>query len=144
MRDPSRIPALLAAIHNVWKRKPDLRLAQLVVIAASKSGRPIECPELFSLEDEDLLRGLGRFDALPPSAPVDRVDHPNDHFLSGERIDGVTLTLNQHVRFVSGEFAGREGFVISLEAMSPEPTFRVERMDDGSDVVVRQSSLKAV
>ncbi|ATC65149.1 hypothetical protein CMV30_14965 [Nibricoccus aquaticus] len=144
MRDSARIPAVLAAIHNVWKRNPDLRLAQLIVTAASQSGRSVECPELFSLGDEDLIRGLSNYDhrPLPPSRPKE--EHPNDRFWSGDHIDGITLTLNQHVRFIQGEHAGREGFVISLEALTPEPTFRVERMDDGFDVVIPQSWLQAV
>ncbi len=144
MRDPARIPQLLAAIHNVWKRNPDLRLGQLVVIATAKSGRRVECPEIFHLEDEDLLRGLLHYDSQPAPSAAAGVEHPNDRFIAGERIGGVHLQLNQHVRFIAGESAGREGFVISLVTLAPEPTYRVERMDDGSDVVVPQSSLQAM
>lgn len=129
MRDPARIPEVLAAIHNVWKRNPDLRLGQIVAVATAKSGRNVECPEIFYLEDEDLLRGLQKYDQLPvppKSAPRREFD---DRFMSGDPIPGVRLRLNQHVRITEGEHAGREGFVISLLSITPEPTYRVERMD---------------
>ena len=58
MRDPKRIAGLLHALEEVWRTGPDLRLTQIIVGAANLSGRRIVCPELFSLEDEDLLRGL--------------------------------------------------------------------------------------
>jgi uncharacterized protein YihD (DUF1040 family) len=106
MRDPARIPEVLAAIHNVWKRNPDLRLGQIVTIATAKSGRNVECPEIFYLEDEDLLRGLRKYDQHPPSEvrPHQEFD---DEFVSGDPIPGVQLRLNQHVRITAGEQAGR-------------------------------------
>jgi uncharacterized protein YihD (DUF1040 family) len=144
MRDPSRIPEMLAALHNIWKRSPDLRLAQLLVVAANKSGQPVTCPELFHLEDDALLRGLRSYHSLPAvPAREPRPESPNDRFWAGQPIDGVRFHLNQHVKFTGGEFAGQEGFVISLESLAPEPTFRVERMD-GFDVTVPQRWLQAV
>jgi len=55
-RDPERIPRVLEAIKSVWEKNPDLRLCQLVVIAA-KPSQP--CSEIFHLEDEELVVRLG-------------------------------------------------------------------------------------
>jgi uncharacterized protein YihD (DUF1040 family) len=61
MRDPKRIPAVLDALRQAWERNPDLRLGQLLVIAA----HPREpCPELFHIEDEALIHGLAAYRTL--------------------------------------------------------------------------------
>ena len=53
MRDARRIDDVLLAIAEVWALDPDLRLGQLLVNAV----RPAEpCPELFGIEDRDLVR----------------------------------------------------------------------------------------
>jgi hypothetical protein len=58
MRDPARIDGVLNAIRRAWKQEPDLRLGQLIVVAA----RPKEpCPEVFSLEDTELMKGLEEY-----------------------------------------------------------------------------------
>jgi len=55
MRDPKRIATVLEALRQAWEQQPDLRLGQLLVIAAM----PREpCPELFNVEDQVLLQGL--------------------------------------------------------------------------------------
>jgi hypothetical protein len=55
MRDPDRIDGVIDAFRKAWKQQPDLRLGQLIVIAT----RPREaCPEVFSIEDGALLKGL--------------------------------------------------------------------------------------
>lgn len=64
-RDPDRIDVVLSAIRAVWSADPDLRLAQLVVNAANLAGRDVISPELFSLEDDDLLAGLDAYQQLP-------------------------------------------------------------------------------
>ena len=61
MRDPDRIPKVLKAVEDLWRRDPDLRLGQLLVNATKYSGRHVVCPEVFSLEDEALLVGLERY-----------------------------------------------------------------------------------
>ena len=58
MRDPARIEAVLSALKEAWVRYPDLRLGQLVVIA-SKPKEP--CPEVFYIEDEQLVHGIAAF-----------------------------------------------------------------------------------
>jgi hypothetical protein len=64
MRDPARIEAVLSAIKEAWVRHPDLRLGQLVVIA-TKPKDP--CPEVFYIEDEQLVQGIAAFQAKKES-----------------------------------------------------------------------------
>lgn len=61
-------------------------------------------------------------------------------FLNRERVEGVDYQHNDYVRVTDGEYKGRSGSLISLEAIAPEPTFLVE-LEDGCDVEVRQSQL---
>jgi hypothetical protein len=60
MRDPARITAALETIREAWEANPDLRLGQLVYNAAHSAtdGAVQPCPELFYLEDAQLLAGL--------------------------------------------------------------------------------------
>ena len=64
MRDPERIVLLLDVLADLWKRSPDLRLGQLLINAANLSGRKVICPELFSLEDYEILKGLEKYRSL--------------------------------------------------------------------------------
>lgn len=58
MRDPERIPEVLAAVREAWLENPDLRLGQLIYNAA-RAKRPLPpCPGLFYVEDDDLMDGL--------------------------------------------------------------------------------------
>ncbi len=59
MRDKNRIPEILNELERIWKSNPDLRLGQLIVVGA-KPKEP--CPEVFYIEDENLLDGLLKFD----------------------------------------------------------------------------------
>ena len=55
MRDADRINFVLDKIRQLWLQNPDLRLGQLLIIAVEPK-KP--CPELFYLEEKDLLRKL--------------------------------------------------------------------------------------
>jgi len=57
-RDPKRITGLLKVLEETWREEPDLRLGQIIVSAAILSGRKFVCPEIFNLEDEDMLKGI--------------------------------------------------------------------------------------
>jgi hypothetical protein len=57
-RDPKRIAGLLKVLEEVWRDEPDCRLGQIIVSAAIFSGRKVVCPEIFHLEDEDMLMGI--------------------------------------------------------------------------------------
>lgn len=46
---------MLAVVRTLWKANPDLRLGQIVSSAArGHSG----WPDVFSIEDDDLMKGL--------------------------------------------------------------------------------------
>lgn len=62
MRDPGRIPLILAALERRWQENPDLRLGQLLINHLRRSGSvepEAEGSTLFNLEDGELLRLLG-------------------------------------------------------------------------------------
>ena len=69
MRDPKRIQTVLKAIEEAWQKNPDLRLGQIIVTATNLSGRKAISPEVFSLEDEDLLRGIEVLKKKEPNQP---------------------------------------------------------------------------
>ncbi len=58
MREKARIKPILLELQEIWEQNPDLRLGQLMVIAT----RPTDpCPEVFNIEDDQLLDGLRSF-----------------------------------------------------------------------------------
>lgn len=76
MRDPQRIDDVLLAIGEVWAKNPDLRLGQLLINAV-RPARP--CPEVFSIEDRDLVRRL-RAEGKEPK-PAEPSGAPDCQFL---------------------------------------------------------------
>lgn len=62
MRDPERIPMILAALERRWREQPDIRLGQLIVnllrintdTATDEEGR-----SLFNVDDGQILKWLG-------------------------------------------------------------------------------------
>lgn len=56
MRDPERIPEILALLAEVWPHYPDQRLGQLVLNACR--GRTAAWPDVFNVEDDVMLEGL--------------------------------------------------------------------------------------
>lgn len=70
MRDKNRIPKILQELQEVWVKNPDLRLGQIITIAT----RPkTTCPEIFYIEDEDILKGI---QSIGQRFKV----HKNEHF----------------------------------------------------------------
>lgn len=57
MRDPNRIETILEALRLTWQQEPDLRLGQLLINIAKPQS---PCPELFYLEDDELLQYLNQ------------------------------------------------------------------------------------
>lgn len=51
MRDPDRIPLVLAAIEREWRKHPDLRLGQMIVNAVGRDEKLV-----FGVEDDKLIR----------------------------------------------------------------------------------------
>jgi hypothetical protein len=61
MRDPKRIPDILAKIEELWEEQPDLRLMQLLINAL----RPEDpSSELYSIEDSKLAKRLMEYGKL--------------------------------------------------------------------------------
>jgi len=58
MRDPKRIPKVLAKIQAYWERNPDLRLGQLVSNLAGNE-------DVFYVEDYNLEKALEQL-SMPP------------------------------------------------------------------------------
>jgi uncharacterized protein YihD (DUF1040 family) len=51
MRNPKRIPGVLKVLQEAWEQNPDIRLGQLVCIAAKKE-------DPFNIEDDKMLDRL--------------------------------------------------------------------------------------
>ena len=64
-------------------------------------------------------------------------------FFNRENIRSVEYRHNDYIRVIDGQYEGRNGSLISLEAITPEPIFLVE-LEDGGDVEVRQSELRFI
>lgn len=62
MRDPERIPRILGKLHRLWKKRPDLRLGQLLVGAVYEGKDPGDPPsyDLFNVEDDETELALDR------------------------------------------------------------------------------------
>lgn len=58
MRDPARIERVLGLIRAIWTRYPDLRLGQLMEMAASRANGPGPEIDRFYMEDDLLESGL--------------------------------------------------------------------------------------
>lgn len=91
MRDKNRIPKILNELERIWRANPDFRLGQLIV-AGAKPKEP--CPEVFYVEDEDLLNGLLKFDnraKLETEKPKTVPDW--EKYSNVSRIDPKELTI---------------------------------------------------
>ena len=49
------MPLILRELEKIWNENPDLRLGQLIMMATRPKGT---CPEVFYIEDEDMLKGI--------------------------------------------------------------------------------------
>lgn len=52
MRDPARIPLILAELQKAWERNPDMRLGQLLVCIHAYSASKTD---IFNTEDDKIL-----------------------------------------------------------------------------------------
>ena len=57
MRPPERIPLLLELLEQAWRRDPDMRLAQLITVAAVRGGWK-HGADIFAAEDDVVEQGL--------------------------------------------------------------------------------------
>lgn len=91
MRDKNRIPKILNELERIWKANPDFRLGQLIV-AGVKPKEP--CPEVFYIEDEDLMDGLLKFDDRVELETEKPITIPNwKKYSNVSRIDPKELTI---------------------------------------------------
>ncbi len=58
MRDPKRIPEILAALGEYWMNHPDLRLGQIVSNMVPLNPGSTIIPDPFYMEDEVFLKKL--------------------------------------------------------------------------------------
>lgn len=90
MRDPNRIDNVLAAIGNVWKQYPDLRLGQLL-------SNVYHDPALYYVEDDKLVEEVQNYyDELAKGVDLLRQMKAND-----EEYDIGSLL--QHMRSATEE-----------------------------------------
>jgi len=61
LRDPLRIPKILALLEEYWHRFPDMRLGQIVSNAANELEMPV-----YYMEDEELIQYLESKTAADP------------------------------------------------------------------------------
>ena len=93
MRDKNRIPKILNELKRIWEANPDFRLGQLMVIA-TKPKNP--SPSIFNIEDEELLKGLIKFEnreqiqSQESEEIPDWKKHPN---VSRIKPDEITIEL---------------------------------------------------
>jgi len=60
-KEPGIEEEVITAIRQAWAKHPKLRLSQLLVNVIA----PTEpCPEIFSIEDSQLIKGLNRMSKL--------------------------------------------------------------------------------
>tara|TARA_R110001592_G_scaffold138699_1_gene358175 strand:+ start:479 stop:1000 length:522 start_codon:yes stop_codon:yes gene_type:complete len=91
MRDKNRIPKILNELERIWKDNPDFRLGQLIV-AGAKPKEP--CPEVFYIEDENLLDGLLKFENRSELEAEEVKTVPDwKKYSNVSRIDPKELTL---------------------------------------------------
>ncbi|MFD2566897.1 hypothetical protein [Pseudotenacibaculum haliotis] len=89
MRDINRIPKILNELERIWKANPDFRLGQLIVVGARPKG---SCPEVFYIEDEELLDGLLAFENGTETKKLKTI--PDwEKYLNVTRIDPKELTV---------------------------------------------------
>jgi len=68
-RNPDRIKKVLDRIEKLWRKEPDLRLAQIVVNAAKMAEyKDITKSTVFYMEDDVLLKGLDNYERIREDA----------------------------------------------------------------------------
>ena len=65
-----------------------------------------------------------------------------DPWINGQPLAGITFDYNERVTIASGPFAGRHGWLVSLEPSGDDPVYTVELEEGGPDLEVPQSLLR--
>ena len=58
MRDPDRVPEVLAAIESAWRLKPELRLGQVLNLACLAIGEQHAIGPFVLFEEDRIVEGL--------------------------------------------------------------------------------------
>lgn len=65
MRDRNRIFPTIEKIKKYWLKHPDQRLTQVILnIVKFGMQRDFACPQVYHVEDDDLMEGLERMEKL--------------------------------------------------------------------------------
>lgn len=87
MRDPARIGYTLQCIANVWAKRPDLRLGQLISNVLAQAPETNLSRLLFYIEDDKLIEALEEFERTYPTSRQAQHDgqqlHPADRARDG-------------------------------------------------------------
>ena len=90
MRDIKRIAKILEELEQIWKENPDYRLGQLLVVAV----RPTSpAPQIFNIEDEDLMLGLKRFANKETNIVINETKPYWERYPNVSKIDPSQITL---------------------------------------------------
>lgn len=65
-------------------------------------------------------------------------------FLAGEKILGIKFRHNSHVAFVDSDDVRREGWIVSVGPIQPQPVYTIERCDGGGDDDVVESRIELI
>lgn len=65
-----------------------------------------------------------------------------DRWLAGEPLDGIRFGPRAAIEIATGSREGQRGHVALLLGVAPEPFYLVA-LDDGSELRIRQSALRA-
>jgi hypothetical protein len=85
MRDPKRIPKVLAAVGRYWSLYPDLRLGQL--LGNFSVG--------YNTEDDAILRALGMPEDLEPAETFEeKVERITKAYFQDSGVDGDLLPMD--------------------------------------------------
>lgn len=68
----------------------------------------------------------------------------NDAFLAGEKILGIRFRHNSHVAFDDSGDVRREGWIVSVGPIEPQPVYTIERCDGGGDEDVIESRIELI
>lgn len=100
MRDKNRIPKILEELEKVWKANPDFRLGQLLMAAVQPKD---PCPDMFYIEDEELLEKLISFENRTQKANHDWKKYPNISKIDSKEISIELLLEFIHIIKVSNK-----------------------------------------
>lgn len=132
MRDPARIPKLLAKLQGYWETNSDLRLLQLLLNLMGDK----EQDELFYLEDDEVEQAL---DETPPPLVGDPVKYPPTARVLALDIDSTVVT---HAYPAMGDDLGAIPWLKRVRERHPALLIMLCTMRDGDDLLLAKTWLE--